>query len=57
MNEAAAKSDRTVFAMMFNQRTNCVYRKMHEMVQGGELGASQARQLDHHRLVPHAVLL
>ncbi len=37
MNEAAAKSDRT-FAMMFNQRTNCVYRKMHEMVQGGELG-------------------
>ena len=37
MNEAAAKSDR-VFAMMFNQRTNCVYRKMHEMVVGGELG-------------------
>ena len=37
MNEAAAKSDR-VFAMMFNQRTNCVYRKMHEMVAGGELG-------------------
>ena len=38
MNEAAAKSDR-VFAMMFNQRTNCIYRKMHEMVQNGELGA------------------
>ncbi len=38
MNEAAAKSDR-VFAMMFNQRTNCLYRKMHEMVTGGELGA------------------
>lgn len=37
MNEAAAKSGLT-FAMMFNQRTNCVYRKMHEMVQGGELG-------------------
>lgn len=37
MNEAAAKSDR-VFAMMFNQRTNCVYRKMHEMVANGELG-------------------
>ena len=37
MNEAAANSDRT-FAMMFNQRTNCVYRKMHEMVHGGELG-------------------
>lgn len=37
MNEAAAKSDR-VFAMMFNQRTNCVYRKMHDMVANGELG-------------------
>ena len=24
--------------MMFNQRTNCVYRKMHEMVANGELG-------------------
>lgn len=38
MNEAAARSDR-VFAMMFNQRTNCVYRKMHELVTSGELGA------------------
>ena len=38
MNEAAKKSGK-VFAMMFNQRTNCVYRKMHELVQGGELGA------------------
>ena len=37
MNEAAKKSGRT-FAMMFNQRTNCVYRKMHELVQGGSLG-------------------
>ena len=24
--------------MMFNQRTNCLYRKMHEMVENGELG-------------------
>lgn len=38
MNEAAKKSDR-VFAMMFNQRTNCVYRKMHELIESGELGA------------------
>lgn len=38
MNEAARKSDR-VFAMMFNQRTNSIYRKMHELVTGGELGA------------------
>lgn len=37
MNLAAEKSGK-VFGMMFNQRTNCVYRKMHEMVQGGELG-------------------
>lgn len=37
MNEAAAKSDR-VFAMMFNQRTNHVYRKMKEIVESGEYG-------------------
>ncbi len=38
MNEAAAKSDK-VFAIMFNQRTNCVYRKLHEMIESKELGA------------------
>ncbi len=38
MNEAAEKSG-MVFGMMFNQRTNCIYRKMHELVTGGELGA------------------
>ena len=38
MNEAAKKSDR-VFAIMFNQRTNCIYRKMKEIVSSGELGA------------------
>lgn len=38
MNEAAEKSD-VVFAMMFNQRTNCIYRKMHEIVTSGEMGA------------------
>lgn len=37
MNEAAAKSDR-VFAVMFNQRTNHVYRKMKEIVGSGEYG-------------------
>ncbi len=37
MNEFAAKSDK-VFAIMFNQRTNCVYRKLHEMIEGDELG-------------------
>ncbi|MDO4357335.1 MAG: Gfo/Idh/MocA family oxidoreductase [Clostridia bacterium] len=37
MNEAAEKSDKT-FAIMFNQRTNCVYRKMKEIIDSGELG-------------------
>ncbi|MBQ7347876.1 MAG: Gfo/Idh/MocA family oxidoreductase [Clostridia bacterium] len=37
MNEVAAKSDK-LFTMMFNQRTNCVYRKMRELIQAGELG-------------------
>ncbi len=37
MNEAAACSDKT-FAMMFNQRTNHVYRKMKEIVEGGAYG-------------------
>lgn len=38
MNEAAEQSG-LVFAMMFNQRTNCVYRKMKELTESGELGA------------------
>lgn len=37
MNEYAAASDR-VFAMMFNQRTNHVYRKMKEIVSSGVYG-------------------
>jgi len=37
MNEVAERSDKT-FAIMFNQRTNCIYRKLHEMIQSGELG-------------------
>lgn len=37
MNEVAKKSD-AVFAIMLNQRTNCVYRKLHEMIESGELG-------------------
>ncbi|MGI5958688.1 MAG: Gfo/Idh/MocA family protein [Massiliimalia sp.] len=37
MNQAAKESG-TVFGMMFNQRTNCVYRKMYELVHGGALG-------------------
>ena len=38
MNEMAARSH-VKFGMMFNQRTNCIYRKMRELVQGGTLGA------------------
>ena len=38
MNEAAEKSDK-VFAMMFNQRTNHVYRKMKELVESGAYGS------------------
>lgn len=37
MNQEADKYN-VVFAMMFNQRTNCIYRKMYEMVKNGELG-------------------
>lgn len=37
MNEAAARSGRR-FGMMFNQRTNALYRKMREIVRSGELG-------------------
>ena len=38
LNEYAAKQDK-IFAIMFNQRTNCVYRKMKEIVDSGEMGA------------------
>lgn len=38
MNAEAAKHPEVVFAMMFNQRTNCIYRKMHELVHSGEYG-------------------
>ncbi|MBQ7302506.1 MAG: Gfo/Idh/MocA family oxidoreductase [Clostridia bacterium] len=38
MNEAAAKHPEVKFGMMFNQRTNCIYRKMRELVQSGKYG-------------------
>lgn len=40
MNECAKQSD-ALFAMMFNQRTNCVYRKMREIVKDGGIGELQ----------------
>ena len=38
MNEEAAKHPEVVFGMMFNQRTNCVYRKLRELVHSGKYG-------------------
>lgn len=38
MNAVAAEHPETVFAMMFNQRTNHIYRKMRELVQSGKYG-------------------
>ena len=38
MNEEAKRHPEVVFGMMFNQRTNCVYRKMRELVQSGKYG-------------------
>ncbi len=37
MNEVAAQCG-VVFGIMFNQRTNCLYRKAHEYVTGGRFG-------------------
>lgn len=38
MNEEAKKHPDVVFGMMFNQRTNCLYRKMRELIQSGKYG-------------------
>ncbi len=40
MNAVADKS-KALFGMMFNQRTNCLYRKMKEIIAAGELGQLQ----------------
>jgi len=40
MNEAAKKSN-AKFAMMFNQRTNCLYRKMRQIIADGGVGDLQ----------------
>ena len=39
MNEEADRHPELAFALMYNQRTNCVYRKLKEMIDGGELGS------------------
>lgn len=40
MNQAAERSN-ALFGMMFNQRTNCLYRKMREMIIDGAIGEVQ----------------
>ncbi len=37
LNKVADESDK-IFAIMFNQRTNCLYRKAHELVHSGVYG-------------------
>ena len=38
MNEMAAKHPEVVFGLMFNQRTNPIYRKMRELISSGKYG-------------------
>lgn len=38
LNKVANEHPDVVFAMMFNQRTNCVYRKLRELVKSGKYG-------------------
>ena len=40
MNEAS-KNSNALFGMMFNQRTNCLYRKMREIIADGGIGELQ----------------
>lgn len=35
----AAREEAGTFALMFNQRTNCVYRRLKELLDSGEMGA------------------
>ena len=41
MIAAADDHPELTFGMMFNQRTNCIYRKLKEMIDAGELGEMQ----------------
>ena len=38
MNELAQSKPELVFAMMFNQRTNPLYKKLKEIIESGEIG-------------------
>ena len=57
MNEVAKKSN-AHFAMMFNQRTNCLYRKMKEIIANGDIVDAERPQdpgqhLEQHELEQH----
>ncbi len=39
MNDEADRHPQLAFGLMYNQRTNCVYRKLKEMIVSGELGS------------------
>jgi len=41
MMNAAAEKSKALYGMMFNQRTNCLYRKMREIIQSGGIGTLQ----------------
>ena len=38
MNRVSEQHPEVVFGMMFNQRTNCLYRKLRQLVQSGDYG-------------------
>ena len=40
MNECAAKHPEVPFGIMFNQRTNKLYKQLRELVAGGSMGAA-----------------
>jgi len=41
MNEFADANKNLVFGIMYNQRTNSIFRKMYEIVQSGSMGATK----------------
>ena len=55
MNDAAAKTD-LVFGIMYNQRTNCVYRNARACSER-RTGRNQKSKLDYHRLVQNSGIL
>ena len=57
LNAFAASRPELTFGIMFNQRSNPLYRRLKEIVDAGEIGAIRRSELDHHDLVAPAGLL